>query len=374
MLVCSHRPPCPGCPRLESDAVAPDALAALESLCREAGAPAPRVFRGKSTGFRHRARLAVRGRVTSPKIGIFETGTHRVVDIPRCLVHHVLVNEVAAELRAAMKTTRSTAYSDDAHQGLVRYVQVVVERRSQTAQVVVVTNDASPDAAGALFTELARRLGPRLHSLFWNGNPERTNAIVGPHWRKIAGPDTVEEAVGGARVFYPPGAFGQSHLDLADDIVRTVSDWIPAGLAVTELYAGVGPVGLGLAARSSSLVLNELSPQSLEGLALGVQALSPDDRARTTMVPGPAASAAVEWIPKSDIAIADPPRKGLDAQVLERLLATPPQMFVYVACGLDSFLRDARSLSKSFALADLRVFDLFPHTDHVEITARFERR
>ncbi len=47
-------------------------------------------------GYRHRKRLAVRGRAASPKIGIFQEGSHRVVDIPRCLVHHPLVNEVAA--------------------------------------------------------------------------------------------------------------------------------------------------------------------------------------------------------------------------------------------------------------------------------------
>src|SRR4029079_16542380 len=128
----------------------------------------------------------------------------------------------------------------------------------QTAQVVVVANDVSVDASRPLLDELARRLGPKIHSLFWNGNPQRTNTTLGTHWERIVGPDVVEEAIGGARVFYPPGAFGQSHLDLADDIVKTVASWIGPGLRVTELYAGVGPVGLGLAERSASLRLNEI--------------------------------------------------------------------------------------------------------------------
>jgi 23S rRNA (uracil1939-C5)-methyltransferase len=353
--------------------VAPAALEALAALSREIGAPAPRIVLGKPTAFRHRARLAVRGRAASPKIGIFETGSHRVVDIPRCLVHHPLVNAVAAELRSAIATTRAAPYSDEAHRGLVRYVQVVVERPSQTAQVVVVANDVSADATKPLLDELGRRLGSKLHSLFWNGNPERTNTILGTHWQKISGPDVVEEHIGGARVFYPPGAFGQSHLDLADEIVDTVTSWIGPGLHVTELYAGVGPVGLGLAERSASLRLNEISSDSLAGLELGIAALPPEVRDRTTAVPGPA-SAAVDWLGNSDAVIADPPRKGLDRDVCEALRQRPPPMFAYVACGLDSFLRDARALDASFALRELVVFDLFPHTDHVEIAARFERR
>jgi tRNA/tmRNA/rRNA uracil-C5-methylase (TrmA/RlmC/RlmD family) len=315
----------------------------------------------------------VRGRVASPKVGIFEAGSHRVVDIPRCLVHHPLVNDVAAELRIAIAATRAPPYSDEAHRGLVRYVQVVVERRTQTAQVVLVTNDVSADAARPLLEELEKRLGARLHGLFWNGNPERTNTIIGPRWQKIAGPDAVEEVIGGARVFYPPGAFGQSHLDLADEIVNTVASWVAPGLRVTELYSGVGPVGLGIAPRSVSMRLNELSLDSLSGLELGIAALPPDVRERTAAIPGPA-SGAVDWIPKSDVVIADPPRKGLERPVLEALTARPPPLFAYVACGVDSFLRDARVLAPAFALRELVVFDLFPHTDHVEIAARFERR
>lgn len=371
-LVCPHRPPCPGCPRLGADGVDPSALERLSALGAAAGAPPPRVVVGPRTAFRHRARLAVRGRAASPKIGIFETGTHRVVDIPRCLVHHPLVNDVAAELRNAIFATRTPPYSDDAHRGVVRYAQIVVARRSQTAQVVVVANDDSPDGSRPLLDRLAARLGPKLHSLFWNGNPERTNTILGPHWSKILGPDAVEETIGGARVFYPPGAFGQSNIDLADRVVETVSSWVPSGTRVTDLYAGAGPLGLELAERAAALRLNELAPDSIRGLELGVAALPDVVRARTVVLPGPASNA-TEWIRHSDVVIADPPRKGLDGPVRAALLEHPPAVFVYVACGLDSFLADARELAKAFELRELVVFDLFPHTEHVEVAAQFVR-
>ncbi|HEX7670791.1 MAG TPA: hypothetical protein VF395_14450, partial [Polyangiaceae bacterium] len=290
LIVCSHRPPCPGCPRLGASEIASTPRALLEGFAEEHGVPVG-VVRGRETRFRHRARLAVRGRATSPKIGIFETGSHRVVDIPRCLVHHDLVNDVAAELRRAMIATGATPYSDDAHRGLVRYVQVVVERRSQTAQVVVVTNDDSPRSSERLTATLAERLGPRLHSLYWNGNPSRTNTILGPLWERLQGPEATLELIGGARVFFPPGAFGQSNLALADAVVDRVHESVPDGASVLELYAGVGPIGLGLAGRSRRVTFNEVAPESLRGLALGIEALPEAERTRTDVVPGPAASA-----------------------------------------------------------------------------------
>jgi 23S rRNA (uracil1939-C5)-methyltransferase len=371
LIVCPHRPPCPGCPRLGAADIDVDARVQLEALARAASIEL-RVVRGNDVGFRHRARLAIRGRVGTPKIGIFEAGSHRVVDIPRCLVHHPLVNAVVRDLRRALVETRSSLYSDQAHMGLVRYAQIVVERSSQTAQVVLVTNSDTAAPAEALLRALVEITGPRLHSLFWNGNPARHNAILGPHWRHIAGPDTVVENIGGASVHYPPGAFGQSNLDVADGIVELVRSWVPDHARVAELYAGTGAIGLGLVSRAARVVFNEVSSDSLMGLAEGVKALDPELAARTLIVPGPASASVLDA--DVDTVIVDPPRKGLDANLLGTLVDVPPSRLLYVACGLPSFLRDAETLMRgSFRLAELASFDLFPHTEHVEVAARFVR-
>ncbi|HEX3596459.1 MAG TPA: hypothetical protein VHU80_15220 [Polyangiaceae bacterium] len=374
VLDCPHRPPCPGCPRLGAPDLAPDARAALASLAGRRGLDGLTVVRGAETGFRCRARLAVRGRARSPKIGIFEAGSHRVVDIPRCVVHHPLVNDVAREARAAIRDTATPPYSDDAHAGLLRYLQIVVERGSLTAQVVAVTNDETADRAEPFLSSLAERLGARLHSLFWNGNPARTNAVLGPLWRRFSGPEAVEETLGGARVFYTPGAFGQSHLDLSSELVDRVHSWVPDGASVLELYAGVGAIGLGLASRVEELAMNELVPESLRGLELGVAALPGAIRARVTVVPGPAGDA-LSSVSNPDVVIVDPPRKGLDADVLTALVEAPPRRLVYVACGLDAFLRDEATLCEraGFRLRHLAAYDMFPHTEHVETLALFDR-
>ena len=82
--VCPHRPPCPGCPRYGEPGIAPTARAALEALARLHGLPGLPVVSGATSGFRLRARLAIRGRRGAPKLGMFQLGTHRVVRIPNC--------------------------------------------------------------------------------------------------------------------------------------------------------------------------------------------------------------------------------------------------------------------------------------------------
>ena len=59
---------------------------------------------------------------------MFQLGTHRLVHIPNCSVQHPLINRVAAVVRRALVDAEVTPYSEAAHLGVARYLQVVVER------------------------------------------------------------------------------------------------------------------------------------------------------------------------------------------------------------------------------------------------------
>jgi len=272
-----------------------------------------------------------------------------------------------------MRELASTCYSDGAHAGQVRALQVAVERASQSAQVVLVCNDRTPDAALPLLDLLARRLGARLHSSWWNGNADVTNRILGEAFHRHSGPEVIREQIGGAQVFFPPAAFGQNNLDLFDRIVARIHAGVPPGSHVVELYAGCGAIGLGLARSCASLVFNEINPASLAGLALGSNELPEEQRSRIHVVPGPAQRASSEIVPES-VVIADPPRKGLDPEVLSVLRERAPRRLLYLSCELGSLLRDVEQLSAGGLLLEEAVgYDAFPYTEHIETLAMFRR-
>lgn len=372
---CPHRPPCPGCPRFGAPGLATETLAKLESLAQAHGLSSPAVVEGAPFGFRSRARLAIRGEPWSPRIGMFRQGTHEVVEIPHCAVHHPLVNHVADTVRRALADTGVPPYVESLHRGLARYLQVVVERSSQTAQVVLVANSPDPALVAPCLDLLRDRLAGRLHSLWFNSQCGRTNAILGPAFQKWCGLDSLVERFGGAAVHYPPGAFGQGNLEVAGLIIDFLRDRVPHGSSVAEFHAGVGAIGLSVLPQVASLRLNEIGPQSLQGLALGLAGLDPELRARVSVRPGPAGEQS-GMADDADVVIVDPPRKGLEATLLDRLASkSAPQRLLYVSCSLESLLRDAARLTGPGALrlAELRAFNLMPYTSHVETVACFER-
>jgi 23S rRNA (uracil1939-C5)-methyltransferase len=333
----------------------------------DAGLPDPPVHRAPATGHRHRARLAVRGRARSPKIGLFQAGSHRIVDIPTCPIHHPLLNEAAREIRQAIRETGVEPYADRPHRGALRYVQLAVERTSQRVQVVLVGCGETPDVLGGLPGAVARRMGNRLQGLFFNAQPDRSNTILGPRTIRLVGEPSLCERLGGIEVFFPPAAFGQSHLPLFERAVERIHGLVSPDQRIAELYCGVGAIGLGLLERSAEVRFNERSPAGLEGLALGLDARPEAERRRAKRFDG-LAGERLDSIEDADLVIVDPPRRGLDAPLREALASSPPRRLIYLACGLDALLGDLEILRKKggLRLAGIEVFDFFPWTEHVE--------
>ena len=370
---CSHRPPCPGCPRFGESGVGSATAERLARLAARYSLPQPHIVEGAAEGFRHRARLSVRGRARSPKIGLFQQGSHRIVDTPNCVVHHPAINRVAAGVKRAIRATGVAPYADRPHKGLVRGIQAVVERSSQRVQLVLIENVDDAAASHPLLTAIERELDGELHSLWWNGNPERSNTILGAHWQHISGAAMVEERIGGASVFFPPAAFGQANLPLADRMVAQIASWLEPGRRVAELYAGCGAIGLGQVARVNEFVFNERSSAGLSGLAKGVEALDPELGSRVRILEGAAGECAPR-LGEVDVLIVDPPRRGLDRELLEVLGRAPAEELIYVSCSIESLERDLDELESCYVPRDLTGYALFPYTDHVETIVRCRRR
>ncbi|MCR9094989.1 MAG: hypothetical protein NXI30_12280 [bacterium] len=370
---CSHRPPCPGCARFGEPGPAPDAVAAVARLCERHGLPAPPVHTTSGVGHRHRARLAVRGRARSPKIGLFQADSHRIVDTPRCAVHHPAINAAAAHLKQAIRATGIAPYADTPHRGALRYAQFVVERATERVQVVLVGNGTTPDVLGPLPEAFAEAMGPSLQGLFFNAQADRTNVIFGRDTIHLAGEPVVRERIGGVDVFFPPTAFGQNHLPLFDRAVERIHALVPDGATVFEAYCGVGAIGLGLLERGP-VRFNERSPSGLAGLELGLAARPEPERARAERLEG-AAGDRIEGLADAEVVIVDPPRKGLDPALLSALVANPPKRLVYLACGLPRLLEELPMLidEGGMRLAGAEIFDFFPFTSHVETLVWLDR-
>jgi 23S rRNA (uracil1939-C5)-methyltransferase len=73
-----------------------------------------------------------------------------------------------------------------------------------------------------------------------------------------------------------------------------------------------------------------------------------------------------------ELVVTNPPRTGMDARVVEAFERVQPGRVVYVSCDPATLARDLTRLP-GYRLTDVRAFDLFPQTAHVETVAVLDR-
>ncbi|KFI50227.1 class I SAM-dependent RNA methyltransferase [Bifidobacterium biavatii] len=72
--------------------------------------------------------------------------------------------------------------------------------------------------------------------------------------------------------------------------------------------------------------------------------------------------------------VLDPPRAGARAKVCRQMAESGARSIIYIACDPTSLGRDAGTLrTLGYELADVRAFDIYPMTHHVETVALFRR-
>ncbi len=238
------------------------------------------------------------------------------------------------------------------------------------AQVEVVTGTPQPGiAAGeSAVAAVTSRRGARAVP---PGAALDTGLVVDGTVRRR--PSAVENEVAGRRYRTSPGVFWQAHVGAPAALLGAVLDGIAPGPGahVVDLYAGAGLFSVPLAEAAGpggSVLVVEHDRHACDDARHNGRHLGPLQVRRAPVSPHLVA----EGIGRPDAIVLDPPRQGAGTAVMRAMTALTPALrsAVYVSCDPASFSRDLRViLDAGWHLAELRAFDLFPMTEHVELVA-----
>lgn len=282
-------------------------------------------------------------------------------------------------------------------------LQFIVDPRFSIEEVAKDIEQQAADAWGLL--------AKRKISLFFtpqstsNGKPKRRRpgSSHAPYRRVPEGDQLLgaglrsvtEEVTFGSRRFsyqVSAGGFWQIHRAAPSTMVGTMLTMLrpQEGECTLDLYAGAGLFTAALAdavGASGTVVSIEGSPVTHKDARSN---FAPDGCSRTEnsadtrieVIRGDVArhlvdlKTALEFgeIPAIDAVVLDPSREGANRTTLERLDALDPKRILYVACDPASLGRDTGILRElGWDMVQLRAFDMYPNTHHVESVALFER-
>jgi 23S rRNA (uracil1939-C5)-methyltransferase len=178
--------------------------------------------------------------------------------------------------------------------------------------------------------------------------------------------------IGTAQVMLPPGSFLQATVAGEETLARLVSDHCQRAKHVADLFCGVGPFALRLAAKSRIAAFDSDAGAvaSLQKAATSTPGLKPvkaeaRDLFRRPLLP--------QELRDFDAVVFDPPRQGAQAQATQ-LAASKVPTVIAVSCNAATFARDAKILiDGGYRIEAVTPVDQFRHTPHVELVAKFRR-
>lgn len=355
-----------------------------DALVRIGGFPEPPMkgIVGMEEPFRYRNKAQypigmVKGKLTA---GFYVSRTHDIIPVSDCLLTREVNAEILRIFLEFLKEYRISAYDEQTGAGLVRHL--LIREGFSTGQILVcpVISGSSLPKSGVLVERL--RVIPGITSICLNVNTSRGNVILGQKVIPLFGDPWIEDELDGLRFRISPLSFYQVNPVQTVRLYRAALE--AAGLTgqetVFDLYCGIGTISLFLARKAKEVCGVEIVPDAIRD--------AKENAARNGICNARFYTGAAEElvsrgcfeqgvpIPRADVVVVDPPRKGCDPALLEAILRMEPDRVVYVSCDPATLARDLKTLCADgrYALRSAQPFDMFSQSCHTECVVKLVRQ
>ena len=291
----------------------------------------------------------------------------KILDIQHCYLQAEPSNSIRNSVRTYALNNGLTFYDLRAHEGNLRNLII---RTSTTGEVMVVVVFAYAEQTVIQgLMEFLKINFPEITSLLYIENQKKNDTIFDQEVITYAGRDHIFEDMEGLKFKIGAKSFYQTNSHQAYELYKITKDF--AGFKgdelVYDLYTGAGTIANFVAKSVKQVVGIEYVPTAIEDAKFNSGINHIDN---TIFYAGDMKDIlTADFINahgKPDVVITDPPRAGMHADVVERLLEMEAEKIVYVSCNAATQARDLALLTTKYQVDRIKPVDMFPHTQHVE--------
>ncbi|QHS54691.1 23S rRNA (uracil(1939)-C(5))-methyltransferase RlmD [Mucilaginibacter sp. 14171R-50] len=296
----------------------------------------------------------------------------KILNINHCYLQAEPSNDLRNSINAFAKQNGISYYDVRQHTGALRNLII---RTSSTGEIMVIVVFAHADQEQVnLLMNYVDAAFPQITSLLYILNQKMNDTIFDQEVVAWKGPEFIHEempAANGAVVRFRvgPKSFYQTNSIQAlrlYEITRDFADFNGNEL-VYDLYTGAGTIANFIAGHVREVVGVEYVPSAIEDAKVNSQI---NNITNTKFYAGDMKDVLVHGFVaahgKPDVIITDPPRAGMHAEVVARLMEIEAGKIVYVSCNAATQARDILVLKEKYDVVRIQPVDMFPHTQHVE--------
>ncbi|MFC3560661.1 23S rRNA (uracil(1939)-C(5))-methyltransferase RlmD [Pedobacter jamesrossensis] len=291
----------------------------------------------------------------------------KILDIEHCYLQDEPSNSIRNAVRKYALENSLSFYDLRNHEGTLRNLII---RTSSTGEVMIAVVFAYPEQEqiDGLMNFLKGEF-PQITSLLYIINQKGNDTIFDQEVITFAGRDHIFEEMDGIKFKIGVKSFYQTNSDQAFELYKITRDFadFKGDELVYDLYTGAGTIANFIAKNVRQVVGVEYVPTAIEDAKFNSELNGINN---TIFYAGDMKDILTGHFiaehGKPDVVITDPPRAGMHADVVQRLLEMEAEKIVYVSCNAATQARDLELLKDKYDVVRIKPVDMFPHTQHVE--------
>ena len=300
----------------------------------------------------------------------------KVLDIEECHLMPEINNRIRNSVRAYAKAHGLTFYNEHTHEGLLR---TLILRNNHKGELMLIVSfgekvESQKSKVESLLEWLHQEF-PEIISLLYVENTKFNDTIGDLEIKTYSGQDFIIEEMEGLQFKVGPKSFYQTNTEQAYELYKVARAFAFDQLPITndqlplvyDLYTGTGTIANFVSRKARQVIGIEYVPEAIEDAKVNSKINQIEN---TLFFAGDMKKVLNEdFVAKygrPDVIITDPPRAGMDEDVVDVILKAAPKRIVYVSCNPATQARDLALLDKKYEVTKVQPVDMFPHTQHVE--------
>jgi len=300
--------------------------------------------------------------------GVYQSSTHRVVNVDTCLLEDETADRINVTIRALLKSFKLTSFNEDTGKGFLRHT--LIKRGFKSGQVMVVlVSGTNIFPKKRQFVNALIERHPEITTVVWNINDKRTSLVLGNRFEVLYGEGKIEEELCENKFRISPSAFYQINPVQTEVLYNKALEFaqLKKTDTVIDAYCGTGTIGIIASKNAGQVIGVELNADAVRDAKENAKINNVKNIKFIKADAGKFMLDLAKEKQKIDVVIMDPPRAGSDKAFLSSLVSLAPERVVYISCNPETQQRDLFFLVKNgYKVRKIQPVDMFPHTKHVE--------
>ncbi len=297
----------------------------------------------------------------------------KIVDVQQCHLQAEPTNQVREATREYALAHDLSFYDVRRHTGFLRNLQL---RICDTGEVMVnvIVGENNFEKTEGLLKHLQQTI-PAITTLVYTVNTKWNDSLHDLDPITYSGKGYVIEKLEDFQFKIGPKSFFQTNTKQAEQLYKIARDFaeLSGKEIVYDLYCGTGSIGIFVSKGAQKIIGVEMIEAAI---ADAKENALLNGLAETEFFAGDVINICNDDFfathGRPDVIITDPPRAGMHAKLVQKILDIAAPTVVYVSCNPATQARDLNLLAEKYEVTKMQPVDMFPHTHHIENVAQLK--